>query len=128
WPPSPEARHVRALRGVAEQLRRGESVELIGGDGPPRSHFVRLGVGGARTYQTGDGYFAVAGGRAALVELLPDPELDRFRIMAEAREGEFMGDAGVGLYFNHQFAATAGGGAHVFGFLSFADFAPSGNH
>jgi eukaryotic-like serine/threonine-protein kinase len=125
WPPSPEARHVRALRGVAEQLRRGELVELIGADGQPRSHRVRLGEGGTRTYQTGDGYFAAAGGRVTLVELLPDPELDRFRITAEARElGNISDIAEVGVYFSHQVAPTARGASHVFGYLGFADFSP----
>jgi len=119
--PDPEEVHARRGREVAARLGRGEAVPLVEAAGLPPSFRIRLGGGYTRTLEEVDGVFAVAAGRPALVELLADPGIDRYRLSAEVRQDGALGDASVGLYVGHQPVRGPHVDAEVFAHLRFSD-------
>ena len=120
-----------------EQYRRdlaaGKTVTLIGPTGNPRWHAWRYGAtefaaspheDGACSYETLD---------LALLELLDDPGIDRYRIRAEIRQGASrFAKAGaprddentIGIYFSYSDPAAEGRRCHAYFAVRFQDFDP----
>lgn len=87
---------------VRRKLTAGEAVTLIGATGPPEWSAARLGAPGLGLHS--DGTYQVATVRDGLLELFPDPGIDRYRISADLRHldsGPAANDPAIGLYFGY---------------------------
>jgi tRNA A-37 threonylcarbamoyl transferase component Bud32 len=110
-------RHLRAA------LARGEKVVLIGQRGGPRWFAWRVGQDEGNLADAPDGAFVVGNQNCALLELLPDPGIDRFVLEAEVRQDRGETNGQVGLYFGHSAQPENGGTTHFFCGASFAEIA-----
>jgi serine/threonine-protein kinase len=92
----------RALEDPRRDLAAKRKATLIGETGPPRFHNVRTISSRVNLATAPDGAFSVQTGQAALVELLIDPLMERYRLSAEVRHdaGDLL-QAEVGVYFMH---------------------------
>jgi hypothetical protein len=94
WPADPD----RPLHTIRKELTQGKTVTLIGPTGPPAWSRWPAGEIAARVLPTEDQTFTVVTGHIALLELLPDPQVESYRFSAKVRQRERIGGA-VGLYF-----------------------------
>jgi hypothetical protein len=104
-PPSPSQIAKEALLRNEQKLAAGESVELIGDKGRPAWHLVKSGDDNPNQ-QFGldaEGCFAIASLNNSLVELMPDPQLERYRFRGWVRQTDkaINEDGMVGLYVNY---------------------------
>jgi serine/threonine-protein kinase len=109
------------IKDAQHQLAAGHAVTLIGETGPPRWSRSPTGkavqsAGAARDYP-----FAMSSIEPALLELLPDPQLPRYRFRAEVRHDTGAGPGEVGIYFAYNSLVTAKGVEHRFWQLTFND-------
>jgi hypothetical protein len=106
---------------MQEALARGEPAVLVPEKGPPR--WFRLQTGDAGTgIDPRDGSFLFHTFWLSLLELMPDPQLDRYRFRAEIRQQEDPARLGeVGIYFAHANLVGTKGAADSFLALSFTD-------
>src|SRR5262249_38772218 len=111
----------RELHLVQAALTRGELAVLIPEKGPPR--WFRLQTGDAGTgIDPRDGSFLFHTFWLSLLELIPDPQLDRYRFRAEIRQQEDPARLGeVGIYFARTNLVGTKGAADSFLALSFTD-------
>src|SRR5439155_26952148 len=95
---------------------------LIGADGrPPR--FTWKTTGDIRNaFIAPDGTFSVHHPEHGLLELLPDPKLQRYRFKAEVRHDHGAAIEGaVGIYFCHSEHAAAEQAYHCYWTVAFSD-------
>jgi serine/threonine-protein kinase len=111
----------RPLHVVEQQLARGQAVTLIGEKGRPA--WSRLQLGESSTgLNPGDGSFFFQTDTTSLLELVPDPGLERYRFRAEVRHDKdpsWVGEAGI--YFGHESYPIPSGVAHCFLSVGFTD-------
>jgi hypothetical protein len=119
-PPS-EADPDRAVRDYQRRLARGEPVTLIPQQGPPAWSRPATGQGGREARGAKDRPFSITSVEPYLLELLPDPQLRRYRFRAEVRHDTAAGPGEVGIYFAYRPFVTAKGGEHRFWQLTFND-------
>jgi hypothetical protein len=127
-PPGAADRYRSQIREAADGLARGESVTLIPATGRPPGHQIRVGDPDVvRSRVAPDGAFAVdsGAGRPALIELLDDPGIDRYRFSVDVREDEGYGESYAGLYYAAQVVPTDAGPVHLFGRLRFTELDPA---
>src|SRR5262249_24503284 len=114
----------RPLRIAQRDLQRGRRAELVGEAGPPRWWRPSAHGDSLKGFLGPDATFAVEARRLALVELLPDPMVERYRFRAEVRHDDWYRDANgeVGIYFLHRaIEPRAGERVHYFCALGFND-------
>jgi serine/threonine-protein kinase len=113
----------RPLNDTQRRLARGETVTLIGAKGPPRWSRWAVGDAGASVSHEADTPFSVHSSRkVVLLELLRDPQRDRFCLEAEVHHQEGTEHGRVGLYFAHaQRRSAEGQDLHGFCALTFND-------
>jgi serine/threonine protein kinase len=104
--PSPEEKEQRmqqeALARLTGDLDLKKKVTLIGEHGPPGYFRVRTNPIPAKLVEAPDGAFSVQSWEHGLIELLPDPRLDRYRFSAEVRhERQIDYECRAGIYFAH---------------------------
>jgi hypothetical protein len=111
----------RPVKETQRRLAAGQPVTLIGETGPP--HWSRSptekevrSAAGAR-----DKPFTMSSIEPSLLELLPDPQLPRYRFRAEVRHETGDGLGVVGIYFAYSQYVTAKGVEHRFWVLDFND-------
>jgi serine/threonine-protein kinase len=92
----------RPIKAIEARLKRGEKVVLIGDTGGPRWSRWRTGEEAAQAAVAADGMFTVRSWTLSLLELVRDPQRDRFRIRAEVRHDQSYEEGEVGLYFARQ--------------------------
>jgi Protein kinase domain len=136
-PPDPDA----ALHDMERDLAAGKAVTLVGETGPPRWFRPLHGGGAATEPGMSDGVFAFQSLDEALIELLPDPHLERYKFTAEVRHDKRSAEAfkgapgkgapgsesvgGVGVYFGyHPYAFPTRDRAYHGLRLEFADDGP----
>jgi serine/threonine-protein kinase len=112
----------RPRREIEAALARGEPVVLIGPTGGPR--WSRWEVGGERHSFSArpDGPFLVSAWAYGYLELIRDPQMDRYRFRARVKHdrGELV--PRVGVYFGHRFYPTSAATVmRFFGQLTFDD-------
>jgi serine/threonine-protein kinase len=113
--PDRQAADVQPLERLESDLDAGRPVTLIGPTGPPAWSRWRMAEGRSQLSLT-EGCFTVSSWSLALLELLPDPRHDRYRLAAQVRHGksiDFMGE--VGLFVARQ--AYPGGDVEIHFFL-----------
>jgi serine/threonine-protein kinase len=93
--PSPE----RTIQQIEARAARGEAVTLIDETGRPAWSRWRTGEDSSQTSLAGDGAFAVHSWGLALLELVRDPQVERYRIRAEVRHQNCDDLGAVGLFF-----------------------------
>jgi serine/threonine-protein kinase len=111
------------LRHLQAALARGEKVALIGQRGQPRWSAWRVGQDEGNLADAPDGAFVVGNQNCALLELLPDPGIDRFVLEAEVRQDRGETNGQVGLYFGHSAQEENQGTTHYFCGASFGEIA-----
>ena len=106
WPPPPPPSITKEdpdpVAEVRKDLVAGRPATLIGEAFPPAWSFSRLGAPGLSRHA--DGTCHVASVREALLELCPDPGVDRYRITADLRHLDSVPgekDPSVGIYFGY---------------------------
>jgi serine/threonine-protein kinase len=100
-----------ALRQITGELVRNQTVTLIGETGRPGWHRWRAGAARCQTELSDDGTFTLHAAGRALLELLPDPLSERYRVTAQVRHEKSNQPGSVGLFVAHQ--AFPGGPADV---------------
>jgi serine/threonine-protein kinase len=118
------------IEEIRKQLADGKPVTLIGPTGEPRYYRWALDQGEFVTLP--DGTFAALNRFDTLLELLPDPGIDRYRITAQVRQYDSTAvrERGitsyhVGIYFGYHFQMTGDGTrVHTFSSLDVADYEP----
>jgi serine/threonine-protein kinase len=111
----------RDLKAMQNVLSRGAPVKLIEEKGPPRWLRWERGEAGTGIDPRG-GCFYIQTVIYTLLELMPDPQVARFRFRAEVRhvsDPSHMGE--VGIYFAHEKLVGREGPANSFLTLSFTD-------
>lgn len=117
---------------IRRELAAGRPVVLVGETGPPRYHRWALEQGELVT--PADGTFGFLNRLDTLLELMPDPGIDRYRISAEVRqleavsqrEGAPLTGYSVGVYFGYDFQlAPDGVRIHSFSSVAAADYRPN---
>jgi serine/threonine-protein kinase len=108
----------------------GQKVTLLGETGPPRWYKLRTPAQDSQLSTSPDIPFSVQSSRLALVELLPDPLLGRYRFSAEVRHDgadRLASEAGIYLAYS-KYNTSQGVLVHYFYALSFNDLSRSGRH
>jgi serine/threonine-protein kinase len=103
---------------IVPALKRKEPVTLLGETGAPK--FSRWIVRGTQD-SAPDAPYSIHSGKISLLELLPEPPLDRYRFRAEVRhEKSNVGE--VGIYCGRTRHALPGGDVHGYCAVKFADW------
>jgi serine/threonine-protein kinase len=111
----------RPVKETQRRLAAGQPVTLIGETGPPRWSRSLTGKEVQSAAGARDKPFAMSSIEASLLELLPDPQLPRYRFRAEVRHEDSVGIGEVGIYFAYSQYVTAKGVEHRFWVLDFND-------
>jgi hypothetical protein len=111
----------RAVRDYQRRLARGKPVTLIAEKGPPAWSRPAMGEAGQAARRAKDKPFSLTSVEPYLLELLPDPQLRRYRFRAEVRHDTGAGPGEVGIYFAYSSLVSAKGGEHRFWQLTFND-------
>lgn len=91
----------RELRQIETRLANGDTVTLIGETGKPRWFKWRLGAGSGKDSVGDDGTFRISSWEPALLELVGDPQSERYTFSAEVRHLRSHEYSEVGIYFEH---------------------------
>jgi serine/threonine-protein kinase len=112
----------RPLRNAYATLNAGQPVTLIGRRGPPLwMHWITAAHPIEAVVQEADPGYTISTASVDLLELLPAPGLDTYRLRAEVRHVDGVpSDGEVGLYFGRQSNEKA----HVVWVLTFNDMIP----
>jgi serine/threonine protein kinase len=129
--PSPDQqnheRQQRALTVLTQDLDRNRKVTLIGESGPPGYFDVKTNKTVTKIVEASDGAFSVQNWEYGLVELLPDPHLERYRFSAEVRhERQADQESRVGIYFAHSQHEDGNTVAHFHCNIAFNDLVDVG--
>jgi serine/threonine protein kinase len=91
-----------ALASLTHDLEQKKKVVLIGERGRPTYFRLKTDPNAGNFVDAPDGAFSVQNWEHGLVELLPDPQLDRYHFSAEVRhERQGSDESRVGIYFAH---------------------------
>jgi serine/threonine protein kinase len=106
-------RQQQALTALTQELDLNRKVTLIGERGRPGYFRWTTDENHGKILSTEDGEFSVQNWEYGLVELLPDPRLQRYRFRAEVRhERQAHDESRVGIYFAHSEHRDGGAVAH----------------
>jgi hypothetical protein len=92
----------RTIRKIQSELALGRPVTLIGETGEPRWSRWRTGKSASQTVLGDDRTFTINTWTLGLLELLPDPQSESYRITAQVRHDKSDPAGEVGLYFAHR--------------------------
>jgi serine/threonine-protein kinase len=126
-PPNPEEeaakQEAEKRKLVFEELRRGNPVTLIDENGPLLLFPWRTNGETSKVFRTPDGSFSIQSWRTGLWELLPDPQIEKYRFNIEVRHDDNTDAANgrVGLYFSSIDYSSARGLEHCYLILAFND-------
>ncbi len=109
----------RALERIRLELASGRTVDLIGKTGGPRYSRNLVGRSKTEVIHNADGAFTVYTVTLSLLELVPDPQCDRFRFRAQIRHDDSDVWGEVGLFFAHKAYSLPRRAVHFFTRLSF---------
>jgi serine/threonine-protein kinase len=111
----------RPRRMIEEALARGEAVVLIGSAGGPRWYRWNCGQEASQIYAPADGPLTLHSWGLAMLELVADPCVERYRLCARVRHEQTHLAEGVGLYFAHRRHPTSAGEVDFYGQMTFDD-------
>jgi predicted Ser/Thr protein kinase len=111
----------RLLRAIQQKLAKGEAATLIGDKGLPAWFRWIYGEAALQESPNGDRTCYYNTLEFALLELLPDPQIERYRFSAEVRHVDTAKNGEVGLFFMHSIHSTPKGVEHCFCTLTFND-------
>ena len=120
WPvfgPDPDRIHLQ----MTASLQRGQPVTLVPNQGGPAWQRWALGGEGAQSEVTPKGLFRVTSTKLSLLELLPDPGRDSYRVKAQVRheDSSYLGQ--VGIYCARRECPTPRGNVEAFVRLTYCD-------
>jgi hypothetical protein len=132
------AAHLAAMRREADDIRRrlaaGEALKPDVEDGRPRYYVERLGAASFGKSSSNEAAYYCESLGLCLLELVPDPGIDRYRLTFEVRQdspkagaaGESGRRSALGPYFGHAESTAAGGRAvHTLFALPYSDTLPN---
>src|SRR6185437_16193389 len=111
----------RPIRNIERRLGRGEAVTLIGETGLPAWFQWSAGEEATQIASGPDGVCSLHSWTLTLLDLVRDPQQDRYRFRAEVRHEKSHEPGGVGLYFAHRGNKAGPHVVHSFGVLMFDD-------
>jgi serine/threonine-protein kinase len=111
----------RRIDEIERQLKKGAPVVLVGEKGEPAWFRIRHGAQASHTFLAADGSFSVQSVDFCLVELLRDPQHDRYRLRAGVHHEQSFLPGEVGLFFGLHEYPFAGTTLASFGNLVFDD-------
>jgi serine/threonine-protein kinase len=111
----------RPIRQIESTLAQRQPVYLIDETGKPRWFRIRLGEERTQISLAGDGTFAVHSWALCLLELVRDPQQDRYRFRARVRHVNSDPLGEVGVYLAHRSFPGYEADIHVFTQLTFND-------
>src|SRR5262249_46476951 len=109
------------LRELESALTAKEPIELVGPSGMPRWFRWQAGAGGGQVSTGSDGCCAVHSWTLSLLELLPDPLCEHYRLRVDVRHEKSDELGEVGIYFMHSKHPTALGPVDCFCQFAFND-------
>jgi serine/threonine-protein kinase len=111
-----------ALKEIEGNLANGEEVELIGKTGPPKWFHTAVGSNHTHTFLAGDGTFTVDSWEdLCLVELVRDPQRERYVITAKVRHEKGSETGEVGIYCGRYYYNFDRADANTYIYLGFND-------
>jgi serine/threonine-protein kinase len=119
-PDTAEKIRQRRLHELEAQLLQGKKVTLIGENGLPQWWQWSVGETALGESPARDKTLLLHGFTLSLLELLPDPKCEHYRLQAEVRHVDSKKGL-VGIYFSHGRQKTADGVHHFFCELTFND-------
>jgi serine/threonine-protein kinase len=111
----------RPLYALQHELAAGRPVTLVGETGIPAWFRWDFGTGMLQTSVHEDGCMLLIGLEPALLDLLPDPQLQSYRFSAEVRHDESTKGGAAGIFFLHSAYPWVEGPEHFFCTLVFDD-------
>src|SRR5262249_18054762 len=112
----------RRLESAQQRLARGETVELIGENGPPLwSSLLFYGRDTVAISEKSNQPYSISPLSTAAVELLPKVPLPRYRIRALVQQEDGILTSTVGLYVGRRQYSTPTGTEHYLYELTFKD-------
>jgi serine/threonine-protein kinase len=122
-PPAPPPDPDQPIVEIERTLSQGQPVSLIEEKGKPRWFRMRLGQEKSQVSLGSDGTFAVHSWGLCLLELVRDPQSDRYRFHAGVRhmKSDVRGGGEVGVYVAHRAHPGARADINVFTQVSFDD-------
>jgi serine/threonine-protein kinase len=116
-PPDPD----RIVREFQARLARGKRVVLVGPTGGPQWHRWVTGQEAGQMHASAKGPLTVHASNQAMLELMPDPGIDRYRLWARVRHFRAHKATAVGIYFARFRQPTSQGEVDCYGQLIFDD-------
>ncbi len=110
----------RPLEAIYKKLRNNEAVTLIDATGPPAWRKVIAGQPGPNFLEAPDQPFTIQTWGLCLIELVPDPQMERYRLELEVQNTD-SNNGLVGVYVLHRKQVNEHGEQHCFVTLTFAD-------
>ena len=112
----------RRIEAIQKRLARGYSVLLVGSSGVP-DWFRWRAIPGGFAPRNPDDPLCLSGTFASLLELLPDPGIERYRLRAEVKH--LLGETGeLGIYVGYSLQTVDTGDVHCYMPLRFRDLVP----
>jgi serine/threonine-protein kinase len=111
----------RPRRLIEDALARGETVVLIGSAGGPRWYRWICGQEASQVHVPADGPLTLHSWSLAMLELVADPRIDRYRLCARVRHEQTHLNEGVGVYFAHRRYPISAGVLDFYGQMTFDD-------
>lgn len=109
------------LRHLQAELRQGRAVTLIGETGKPAWSRWRSGEPQSQMSTSADGTFSVHTWGFALLELMPDPQTDRYRFDVDIRHVDGRVPGHVGVFVGHRTHSNFGTDTQSFATIEFDD-------
>jgi eukaryotic-like serine/threonine-protein kinase len=110
----------REMDRIRAELRQGRAVDLINETGPPTYKTWVAGESRSQITPTTDGTFTLTSHTTCLLELLPDPCVDCYRLRGQIRHERSDRIGGVGLYVARKVSQLSPA-SYVFALLSYND-------
>jgi serine/threonine-protein kinase len=112
----------RRIEAIQKRLARGYSVVLVGSSGVP-DWFQWRAIPGAFAPRNPEDPLCLSGTFLSLLELLPDPGIERYRLRAEVKH--LLGETGdLGIYVGYSLQTVTTGDVHCYIPLHFRDLVP----
>jgi serine/threonine protein kinase len=109
----------RAAERIQSELAHGRPVTLVGTSGEPNWFRWQSGKFGTQTELGDDRAWTISSWNQALLELVPDPQVENYRFSAQVRHDKSDRQGAVGLYFGHKQYHFSSFDLQFFTYLSF---------
>jgi serine/threonine protein kinase len=118
----------RAAERIQSELAHGRAVSLVGKSGEPDWFRWRSGKFGTQTELGDDRAWTISSWNQAILELVPDPQVESYRLIAQVRHDKSDRQGDVGLYFGYTQYRFNSLDLHYLTYLSFNSIISRADH